>query len=143
MPKKPTIVIAVDDSGYTKFVAEAGAKFCSLMGANPIIVSVVKKSVPITIGQKLQEELAKQEESEFESLHRNLEKRYFSGESKPSFEILHGDPGDEICELAEDEKADMIILGTRGRGRLSSALLGSVSAKVIREAKCPVLVVKA
>jgi nucleotide-binding universal stress UspA family protein len=53
-----------------------------------------------------------------------------------------GDPDKEIVRFAEDEHADLIILGSRGLGRLKRALLGSVSDSVVRYAHCPVLVVR-
>jgi len=51
-----------------------------------------------------------------------------------------GDPREILLQLAEH--ATMIVLGSRGRGRVSSLLLGSVSVAVSRHATCPVLVVR-
>lgn len=53
-----------------------------------------------------------------------------------------GDPATVICDLATEEKADLIIMGTRGMSTVSELFLGSVSHKVIQHAKCPVLTVK-
>jgi nucleotide-binding universal stress UspA family protein len=53
-----------------------------------------------------------------------------------------GDPDKEKVRFAEDEHADLIVLGSRGLGRLRRALLGSVSDSVVRYAHCPVLVVR-
>jgi nucleotide-binding universal stress UspA family protein len=53
-----------------------------------------------------------------------------------------GDPDKEIVRFAEDEHANLIVLGSRGLGRLRRALLGSVSDSVVRHAHCPVLVVR-
>ena len=50
-------------------------------------------------------------------------------------------PADEIVRFAEDEKADMAVLGTHGRGAFKRALIGSVAAGVARSAGCPVLLV--
>ena len=52
-----------------------------------------------------------------------------------------GDPAEAILELARREKADAIVLGRRGRGRLSRLLMGSVSQKVASLAPCTVVVV--
>jgi nucleotide-binding universal stress UspA family protein len=48
----------------------------------------------------------------------------------------------EICETAEAIDADLIVIGTHGRGGFSHALLGSVAEKVVRKAPCPVLTVR-
>lgn len=68
-------------------------------------------------------------------------------EVKPSdaaLEFTHkltmGDPATEIVRIAEEEKADMIILGTHGRTGMSRLLMGSVAEAVVRRSPCPVLV---
>lgn len=55
--------------------------------------------------------------------------------------LLSGDPVDEIVAHADSLGADLIVLGSRGRGTFASALLGSTSRGVIGEARRPVLVV--
>ena len=47
-----------------------------------------------------------------------------------------------ILKIADSEKSDMIIMGSRGLGLLKGVLIGSVSQKVIEEAKIPVMVIK-
>lgn len=53
-----------------------------------------------------------------------------------------GDAATEIVRLAEEARADLIVLGTRGHGRLVGLLLGSVAQNVLAHAHCPVLVVR-
>jgi nucleotide-binding universal stress UspA family protein len=55
---------------------------------------------------------------------------------------LVGRAGSILVELAADLRAELVILGSRGRGPLRSMLLGSVSAEVVDHAPCPVLVVR-
>jgi nucleotide-binding universal stress UspA family protein len=54
---------------------------------------------------------------------------------------VEGIPGDEIVDYATKIGADLIVMGTHGRGGLRRVLLGSVAEKVLRAACCPVLVV--
>lgn len=55
-------------------------------------------------------------------------------------EILEGDPASRIIELARLRDVDLIVLGSRTRGPLLAALLGSVSTYVMTHADRPVLV---
>jgi nucleotide-binding universal stress UspA family protein len=53
-----------------------------------------------------------------------------------------GKAGHEIVALAEEIGAGLIVIGSRGRGGIRRALMGSVSDSVVRHAHCPVLVVR-
>jgi nucleotide-binding universal stress UspA family protein len=54
----------------------------------------------------------------------------------------HGNPGEQICALAKEWKADLILVGRRGKIGLSELFLGSVSNYVVHHASCAVLVVQ-
>ncbi len=56
--------------------------------------------------------------------------------------VTHGDPAGEILALAEDVQADLILVGTHGRHGLKRLLIGSVAESVVRNATCPVLVMR-
>ena len=57
-------------------------------------------------------------------------------------DALFGEPGPMIVGLAEKLSADLIVMGTHGRGGLTRLLLGSVADYVLRHAPCPVLTIK-
>lgn len=56
--------------------------------------------------------------------------------------IREGRPSEVIVEIARSIKADLVVVGTRGRGGMAHALLGSVAERVVRTAPCPVLTVR-
>lgn len=56
--------------------------------------------------------------------------------------VVEGDPAHAILEFAKQNKVDLIIMGTLGKGGLERFLLGSVTDKVVRHSKTSVLVVK-
>lgn len=56
--------------------------------------------------------------------------------------VRTGVPHKEIVGLAQDERADLIVIGTHGRGGINRVLLGSVTDRVVRLAPCPVLTVR-
>jgi nucleotide-binding universal stress UspA family protein len=57
--------------------------------------------------------------------------------------FMTGEPAEEIVQLARDQNADMIVMGTHGRRGLGRLLMGSVAEQVVRLAPCPVVTVKA
>jgi len=57
-------------------------------------------------------------------------------------EVLVGNPAEEILGFARSRKADLIVIGSRGFGKLKSLLLGSTSHKVTQHAECSCLTVK-
>jgi nucleotide-binding universal stress UspA family protein len=57
-------------------------------------------------------------------------------------ELREAPDAEAILEEAETHHCDLIVMGTRGLGRLAGLLLGSVSQKVIQHARCPVLLVR-
>lgn len=65
-------------------------------------------------------------------------------ESSLSYKVtfLHGMPGPEIVKYANDQKADLVVIGSRGLNGLQEMVLGSVSHKVMKRVNCPALIVK-
>jgi nucleotide-binding universal stress UspA family protein len=59
-----------------------------------------------------------------------------------NFEVRLGDPGSEIVKLAAELKAGVIVMPSHGRSGLAHILMGSVAERVVRTAKCPVLVLR-
>ncbi len=55
--------------------------------------------------------------------------------------LLDGDPARELLRAARDGDHDVIVMGSRGRGRVTAALLGSVSNRVMHDADVPVIVI--
>ena len=59
-----------------------------------------------------------------------------------ALERISGETVETIVALADTQNADMIVVGSRGRNPVATALLGSVSQGLLRHAKRPILVVK-
>jgi nucleotide-binding universal stress UspA family protein len=57
--------------------------------------------------------------------------------------IRHHDPARALLEVARETAADLLIIGTHGRGGLAEFFLGSVAQHVVRTSPCPVLTVRA
>ena len=90
------------------------------------------------VPEPLSDYLSKQSSIKLESF---LERTPETWRGKIQHRILSGDAAEEIIETATRENFDLIVTGTHGRKGLSRAFLGSVAERVVRQAKCPVMVV--
>jgi nucleotide-binding universal stress UspA family protein len=70
----------------------------------------------------------------------DIERRHRLKFSPEQCHVFSGRPFEEICRLAREIHADLIILGSRGYSGLKKALLGSTAERVVRYAPCPVLI---
>lgn len=89
------------------------------------------------------EDLVRELEEHMRASTRSLLETYGAGgEVEVVIHALVGDPAPMITSIAEDVEADLIIVGTHGRRGLKRMFLGSVAEEVMREACCPVLVMR-
>ena len=86
-----------------------------------------------------QDELNRQAEGLLEV---EAERMKSSGIEVAEAHLRRGRADEEVIVLAEETGADLIAIGSRGRGGVRRALMGSVSDRVVRHAHCPVLVVR-
>ena len=77
-----------------------------------------------------------------ELLDAEVERVRSAGGTVAQAHLMMGEAAREIVHLAEDLGAGLIVMGSRGRGGIRRALMGSASDSVIRHAHCPVLVVR-
>lgn len=61
---------------------------------------------------------------------------------KHQVNILRGEPGPTVVQYANEKNFDCLVIGSRGLNALQSMVLGSVSHKVAKRVKCPVMIVK-
>ncbi|MFP4025562.1 MAG: universal stress protein, partial [Thiohalospira sp.] len=79
-------------------------------------------------------------ESFYNDLMEKIERDNIEG-VKIDYELVSGIASDEIIIKSEEYNPEVIIIGTRGRGERENDLIGSVTAKIIEDAKIPVLVI--
>lgn len=99
--------------------------------------TVMYSETVMTAIQYADDQLRLSAEKKLNALMKKLSKEF----KKVSFEIrvLQGLSHEKIVDLAQELNADMIILGTTGSSKLERLLIGSTTARVIRDAHCPVL----
>jgi len=92
----------------------------------------------------LQQDLARRaEQLGRQILDAEAERVSSAGGTVAQTHLAMGDTPREIVHLAEDLEAGLVVMGSRGRGGIRRALMGSVSDSVVRHAHCPVLIVRA
>ncbi len=147
------IMACVDFShDITPRVMAVAGELAQLMGSRVLLTYVVEREVPLLISEGIV--LPKVELEKFEEMYRLLEEKSrekveaaaqkLAQDWKVDVEpvVLMGEPFDMILEKSEEEKVDLIIVGSHGKKGIERLLLGSVSEKVARKAKCSVLVVR-
>ena len=91
----------------------------------------------------LEEDLKRRfEQRARELLDAEVERVRSAGGTVAEAHLMVGEVAREIVHLAEDLESGLIVMGSRGRGGIRRALMGSVSDSVIRHAHCPVMVVR-
>jgi nucleotide-binding universal stress UspA family protein len=145
------IVVPIDGSEKSMEAADYAVKMAERYGSEVAVVYVIhmdqnlellgiyRLSGPDPIKKKIDE--AKVEAQKwFAEISRNAEQRKIHVKTDviefPMSVVA------TIVEYAVSEKADVIVIGTRGRSGISKMLLGSVASGVVTYAPCPVVVVK-
>lgn len=103
------------------------------------VIPVYGTDIPIVVPQDT--ELRKASEDALHKLLSQLKQEF--PETEFSTDIQSGYPEEEIVAAAASHKADMIIMGTQGASGLREALVGTITAEVMKHAPCPVMAVPA
>lgn len=72
----------------------------------------------------------------------SAEKRLTAAGAKVSARVQWGRPADVICDVAEKEGYDLVVMGRSGMGHIAGLLLGSVSERVANRCRVPVIIVE-
>ncbi len=136
------IVVGYDGSEHAKAAIEFLKKLKEFNEAEIHIVTVIDLaqlySYGVEIPQSVFENIKKHSEDELKKVVEEIK----SAGGKAVAVLIEGSPADAILDYAQKIQADMIVVGSRGLSTFKGLLLGSVSAKLVRESKLPVLVVK-
>ena len=77
-----------------------------------------------------------------EKLQEVIDKNQQSGNIKVIPDVRKGQPYEEILKEAAERKIDLIVIASHGKTGLKKYLIGSVTEKVMKEAKCPLLLIR-
>ena len=148
------ILVATDASAASNRALKMAVQFAVLHSAELLIVHVIRDmQIPFEIQEipelefnkfeafndAREEVMRKVAESVLRTAKEIAEK---GGAEKVETAIGTGDPATSILGFAERRKVDMVVLGTRGLGKLKGTVLGSVSRKIANNAETSCLIVR-
>jgi len=133
------ILVALDESGEPRKGMEKAIYLAKLSGAKitGVNVVVVSPTLASTV-TNYRNYIAEKAQVMLDRVKESCEKQGIQLASK----ILDGSPASKIAEFAEEEKVDLVIVGSRGLGGMTEAILGSVANSIVHKSKVSVLVVK-
>jgi nucleotide-binding universal stress UspA family protein len=140
------ILVPYDFSEHAEQALAWALGFAEHWGAKVVLVNVVPSFTPIAYPDGMvvadlpgiEAEAVAQAEQRL----RNLVIAKGSTAVKVEGKVVVGDPFSGICQEAERDHVDLIVMGSHGRTGLAHVLLGSVAERVVRHAPCPVLVAR-
>ncbi len=139
-PRYPRILVAVDDTPASAFALRHVVPYALDQGSRLTLLTVVPDPPGVVAAagispQRVAEEMEAEAETQLRQVAATLP------HDLPVTTVLrHGDPAEEILRLVREEPVDLICMGARGRGRVTGALLGSVSTAVLHHSPVPVVV---
>jgi nucleotide-binding universal stress UspA family protein len=134
----PTIVIGVEQRSAER-VARVGGELAAELGARAVLTHVREDVPPSNSKSRRERARHRSRRRVHEILQRAHDALPPTVDADERLKI--GGVANQIGETADDMGAALIVVGSRGRGPLASALLGSVSRALARDARCPVMIV--
>jgi nucleotide-binding universal stress UspA family protein len=143
-----SIVVGTDGSDTAGKAVKEAASLASQLGAS---IEIVSAYAPVS-NQRLREEARQAPEDmqwmvtpreDVEALLKEAKSTVEEmGVEKVTIHPREGDPADAILDVAEEEKADLIVVGNKGMSGAKRFLLGSVPNKVSHHAPCSVMIIR-
>jgi nucleotide-binding universal stress UspA family protein len=146
-PRRPAVVCGVDGSAQSAAAVAVAARLAGRLGARLVLAHVIDTrgvggvrtlgggdAVPPQLGLPTGERVLAAE-----ALLAHMAD--VAGVEGAERRVVTGFAADRLADLADEEGAELIVVGSRGRGPLKAAFLGSVSSSLMGVARCPVIVV--
>jgi nucleotide-binding universal stress UspA family protein len=140
--REQPLVVATDGSPSANAAAAAAVELARDLETTPIFAAVHRAPMPVLGEPFYQQQLSESQGAARAALDQAREAAERAGVAA-EYELLAGDPVEQILRLADNRNAQLIIVGSRGLGRIGSIILGSVSRALVRNADRPVVVVTA
>ncbi|XP_048738329.2 universal stress protein YxiE-like [Ostrea edulis] len=145
--RKRVVLVAIDGSDHAEYALNWYLD--NIHRPNDVVIGVHSadysklQSQPLTLlssDKSLITNFLETEEESVKKLAANFESKVLKNQIDGKFIRINGDPGPGIVEVSNNEKAAVIVMGSRGLGTIRRTLLGSVSSYIMYHASVPVIV---
>lgn len=136
------ILLGVDGSEHALRAARTAGDLARNMKSKIIRVVVAFDPIPPYLGEPNLQAAITARMKEAETILQKALEAVGETPGEVHTEILEGSPAEAILDVAKTREVDLIVMGSRGIGRLKGLLIGSQSQKVVQHALCPVLIVR-
>jgi nucleotide-binding universal stress UspA family protein len=134
------IIVPVDGSAYSLKAVETACDLAKSQPSSTLILMSVGIELPeLEEGRYIAEKMKVQAEA---ALAKGKEVAQKCGTVSQVLLATGASPAEEIVKVAKDQKADLIVIGSRGLAGKTASFLGSTASKVVTYSPCSVLVVK-
>jgi nucleotide-binding universal stress UspA family protein len=142
-----SILVPTDFSEYSDRAIKQAVDIAEQNNAKIFLLHVVDKlqqcaidyCIPVETMMKVQSDSEKEASRKMQDEAKKITQ---AKKIDVTFDVKSGIPFEEILKGQQERKADLIVIASHGRTGIMKSLIGSVAEKVMREAKCPVLLVR-
>lgn len=143
------ILVPFDNSNQALSAVQHAIKLALVSRATVTLVHVVQ-DVPVFSDERTEDRIGidrnaivNESKAKAQAMLDRLKKSLSEHDVKLDTAVVVGNPSREVCKKAKIEGYDVIVMGSRGLGKIPGLLMGSVSNRVCRNASCPVIVIHA
>lgn len=133
------ILVGYDGSAQAEKAADVALYLAESLDATVLLFAVARPPEPATSVEV--EAVLDNAREHYEQGFKGIEEKARQRAVMLKTDIAVGHPAEQIIHRAEVDRIDLVILGRRGKSMFEKLIMGSVSARVLRYAHCPVMVV--
>lgn len=136
------ILLAVDGSEHALKAAKLAGDLARAVNATHLRIVIAYDRIPPYLGEPNLQQII---DARLCEANQSLDKALNAAGKVPAevhAELIEGDPAEAIIDVACTRKSSVIVMGSRGLGKVLGLVLGSTSQKVISHAPCPVLIAR-
>ncbi|MEW6030977.1 MAG: universal stress protein [Chloroflexota bacterium] len=136
------ILLAVDGSEHALHAARMAGDLARAMKSDILRIVVVFDRIPPYLGEPNLQHVIDARMREAQAILQAAQEAVGEIPGEIHTELIEGSPAEAIIDVATTRASHVIVIGSRGLGRIAGAVLGSTSHKVLAHAPCPVLIVR-